>query len=104
MPSLKTEDYMNDDSDVTCVTHTGSTLIVSPSEQAVKIATTTGDELNFIILDKKKITVGAEPGLKYSLDDGRKLVTTFVAGHTIGHGYYIRNNGILSPTFECLRN
>ena len=103
MPDFSTESK-NTVQDVTCLTHTGSKLTVSPKRQSVFIDTASGDRLNYMIVT----TLGSgstknKLESKYLLDDGRKIVMTFIDESSDGQGYYVRQSGDTSPAFACSR-
>ncbi len=97
----------NDEANVSCTTHTGSTLTISPEAQTVQIDTTAGEQLNYLIVKTDVLFLESFPvqiQSKYSLDDGRKVVTTFTSGSLSGRGHYVRIGGQASPSFDCVKD
>lgn len=89
---------------ISCVTHTGSTLVISDGR--VSLTTTDGDRASYGITNVRSLSLESMPPVAqntYKLDDGRSIVTAFRGIEKTGTGNFIRLDGKYSPEFECKR-
>lgn len=91
---------------INCLTHTGSALVISPSEKSVSLKSTDGKSAIFQIVNVHSISIETMHPIDqntYTLNDGRKIVTEFSSGTRKGTGQFVRVAGDRSPEFQCNR-
>lgn len=91
---------------IRCLTHTGSDLKINRDQKTVRLESLDGSVTNIRIVKIDSIVLESMPTQDedtFSLDDGRKIITTFHSDKNEGRGVYIRVNGESSPEFTCRR-
>lgn len=91
---------------VECVTHTDSLMTIDEIARTLTLEPVSGEAVEYSIIDTDRLSLESNPPVlqsTYSLDDGRKVVTSFRGEQKTGTGYFIRLTGEASPQFKSCR-